>query len=223
MVIAVDAFKIAYMALPKAACSSVKEALARLDPAVRIPPTDQITPYTWHDTYPTKRFRPHRWEPYETSEWFRFCVVRDPVQRLLSVYTNRVLQFNELKNSRKIREGRDYLPDDLPADPDPDFFFQHLEHYKRGSSVIKHHALGAWLFIGPAPLRYDRVYKVEDLAELEADLSARSGRPVAMRRRNTSAQRLTLDDLRPETIDALRPFLRREYAHLSEFYDNPLA
>ena len=32
MVIAVDAYKLAYMALPKAGCSSVKEALARLDP-----------------------------------------------------------------------------------------------------------------------------------------------------------------------------------------------
>lgn len=222
MVIAVDAYKIAYMALPKAACSSVKEALARLDPAVTPPPADQITPYTWHDIYPTKRFRPHRWEPYERPGWFRFCVVRDPVQRLLSVYTNRVLQFNELKNSIKIRDGRDYLPDDLPVEPDPDFFFQHLEEYKRGSSAIKHHVLGAWLFIGSAPLRYDRVYRVEELAALAADLSALSGREVRFRRRNQSDQRLSLGDLRPETIDALRPFLAQEYAHLAGYYDNPL-
>ena len=223
MVIAVDAHKIAYMALPKAGCSSVKAALARVDPAVTLPPEDEIDTNTWHHIYPTTRFRPHRWEPYEKPDWWRFCVVRDPFKRLMACYTNRVVQMGELKNSIKIRDGREFLPKNLVTDPDPDFFFQNLEAYKLGSSTIKHHALGAWLFIGPKPLRYNRVYRVEEMGELARDLSERVGEKVEMPHENSSEKRLTLDDLKPETIDSLRPFLTQEYEHLSDYYQNPLS
>ncbi len=49
MIVRLDSYKIAYAPMPKAGCSSVKEALARLDPDVTIPPEDQITTMTWHD------------------------------------------------------------------------------------------------------------------------------------------------------------------------------
>lgn len=219
MVIAVPTYKIAYMALPKAGCSSVKQALARIDPDVTVPDQDVIHFDTWHEIYPTTRFRPHRWEAYNKPGWFRFCVVRDPVKRLLSVYTNRVVQLGELKNSRKILSGEV----NLPTTPDPDYFFRNLDAYRAASSTIKHHAMKTWLFIGPKPLLYDRVYKTEELGELAQDLSRHSGRNVVMPRSNSSDMKLTLDDLRPHTIDAIRPFLNFEYDFLSDFYDNPLS
>lgn len=219
MVIAVDAHKLAYMALPKAACSSVKEALARLDPAATIPPEDQVTLYTWHDIYPTKRFRPHRWERY--ADYWRFCVVRDPAKRLMSCYTNRVLQFEDLKNSIKLRDGRDWLPD-LPRDPDPDTFFQNLDSYKLAASSIKHHAMPAWLFLGSKLEGYNRIYKTEELAALQWDLGLLTRQEVVLPRRNTSEAVLRIADLKGETIDALRPFLDEEYEFLGAYYKNPL-
>ncbi|SMX28261.1 Sulfotransferase family protein [Pelagimonas phthalicica] len=219
MVIAIDAHKLAYMALPKAGCSSVKEALARVDPSVDLPDEKDVTLYTWHNLYPTKRFRPHRFEEYEG--YWRFCVVRDPIKRLLSVYTNRVLQFGDLRNSIKLRDGRDWLPD-LPREPSPDEFFQNLDAYKQASSSIKHHAIQAWLFVGRNLADYNKVYKTEELGQLAYDLSLLTRQPVEMPRRNTSEAKLTLDDLKPETIDAIRPFLEEEYAFLKGYYENPL-
>ncbi len=219
MVIAVEAYKLAYMALPKAACSSVKEALARIDPDVELPPEDKIDVHTWHDLYPTRRFRPHRWEKMQ-GHW-RFCVVRDPAKRLMSVYTNRVLQFEDTKNSIKLRDGRDWLPD-LPREPDPDTFFLNLEAYSQASSSIKHHALGAWLFLGRDFDAYEKVYRTEELGQLAYDLSLLTRQTVTMPRRNTSETTLALEDLRGETIDAIRPFLDQEYEHLEAFYKNPL-
>lgn len=220
MVIAVDAHKLAYMALPKAGCSSVKQALASVDPDVMPPPASQTTHFTWHGIYPTRRFRPHRWARY--ADYWRFCVVRDPFKRLMSVYTNRVLQFGDLKNSVKIRDGRDWLPD-LPVEPDPDFFFQHLEVYKQASSSIKHHALDAWLFLGRdlSKASYNRVYRTEDLGALAWDLSLLTRQEVVLPRSNSSERKLTAADLHPKTIDALRPFLEREYAFLKGIYINP--
>ena len=216
MVITVEAHKIAYMALPKAGCSSVKAALAHLDPDVTLPPEDRIDVNTWHAIYPTRRFRPHRWKQY--ADYWRFAVVRDPVKRLMSVYTNRVVEFKDLHNCRNILRGHV----DLPKDPDPDFFFTHLRAYCDASSVIKHHCLGAELFLGPKPLKYDRVYRTEELAELPHDLARITGTTVDLPRENSSDQRLALDDLKYGTVRAIRGFLNDEYAYLSGYYDNPL-
>ncbi len=218
MAITVDAYKIAYMALPKAGCSSVKEALARLDPDFTVPPEDQIDIYTWHGRFPTRRFRGFRWARY--SDYWRFCVVRDPVKRLLSVYTNRVVQFGDVANSRRLRKNPKWSH--LNPDPSPDEFFANLTDYKSVNSSIKHHAMGAWHFLGRDFGNYDRVYKTEELGQLAQDLSKRTGQFVAMPRGNRSDQTLTLDDLAPATIDAIRPFLEQEYEHLSAFYQNPL-
>lgn len=218
MAIAIGAHKIAYMALPKAGCSSVKAALAGIDPSVTLPAAPVTRVEVWHSIYPTRRFRRHRWDEFAEG-WWRFCVVRDPFRRLMSAYANRVVERGDLKNSPKIRNGRF----DLPVDPDPDFFFQNLVQYQQASSVIKHHTLGAHLFLGPLPLRYERVYKTDELAILARDLSERAGKPVTMPRNNPSHLKITEADLQPKTRDALRGFMDQEYRYLADYYENPLA
>ncbi len=205
------------MALPKAGCSTVKAALAQIDPSVTLPPEDERDVMTWHGLYPTVRFRPHRWAQY--GGYWRFCVVRDPLRRLLSVYTNRVVERRDLHNCRNILRGRV----DLPKDPDPDFFFCNLKAYVAASSVIKHHVLPAWLFLGPDLGAYDRVLKTTELASLGEELSARSGRPVEILRENRSSLQLSFDDLGPEAQRAIRDHLAEEYRYLRDFYANPLA
>lgn len=216
MAISLALHKLAYMALPKAACSSVKEALARLDPTVTIPREDRIDAQTWHLIYPTRRFRSHRWDAL--SDHWRFCMVRDPARRLMSVYTNRVQQFCDLESSRKLKLGSS----GLPLDPDPDTFFRNLAAYCRESSRIKHHAAGAWLFLGPKLRGYDRIYRTSELEDLAWDLSLLTRRKVQMMHRNRSVDELRLEDLAGATIDALRPFLEREYAYMGAFFQNPL-
>ncbi|MGR3501216.1 sulfotransferase family 2 domain-containing protein [Pseudaestuariivita sp.] len=218
MVIAVDAFQIAYMALPKAGCTSVKSALLALDPTAPAPETITDSEEV-HDIYQTMRFRPHRWHKYR-KHW-RFCVVRDPVKRLMSAYTDRVVGRQELHNSPNLSHP-DYAH--LPLDPDPDFFFQNLDAYIGASSVVKHHVLPAWLFLGPRQVQehFDRVYKTEELGQLADDLSARTGREVQMPRANSSKARLTLGDLAPKTVQAISARLAAEYVYLGGLYRNPL-
>lgn len=215
MVIAIDAHRIAYMALPKAGCSTVKAALAQTDPLADIPPAGARDVTTWHRLYPTRRFRPHRWERYDG--WWRFCVVRDPLRRLLSAYVNRVVELRELHNCRKILRGRV----DLPRDPDPDFFFSHMADYMNASSSIRHHMLPSWLFLGPDLSRYDRVYRTSELGQFGRDLARRTGRRVEIAHVNGTRQHLALDDLKPATQAVLRDRLEPEYAFLSSMFDTP--
>jgi len=216
-VIAVDAHRIAYNAVPKAGCSSVKAALAQIDPDVTMPAPKDISVFTWHRLYPTVRFRSSSWA--RLNMYWRFCVVRDPARRLMSVYTNRVLEMDDLKNSRKLG-----LPKyaHLTREPDPDFFFQNLPDYIAASSAIKHHAMSARMFLGPRPMRYDRVYKTEEMAQLAADLSERTGQEVVMARKNSSETHLDVRDLKYRTVQAIKPFLKGEYRYLRDYYENPL-
>lgn len=215
MVIAVETHKIAYMALPKAGCSTVKAALAQIDPLASLPAEAERDVNIWHAIYPTRRFRPHRWE--KVADHWRFCVVREPLKRLLSVYTNRVVDLRELHNSRRLRRAEE----GLPLDPDPDFFFQNLTAYRDSASSVKHHVLPAWLFLGPDLDAYDRVYTTAEFPQLAADLAKRSGERVVMPRENRSAAPLDPERLQPQTLQALGVFLEAEYEYLNAFYPNP--
>ncbi|WP_417209959.1 sulfotransferase family 2 domain-containing protein [Antarctobacter sp.] len=214
MVIAVDAWKLAYVALPKAACSSVKQALAGLDPWVHVPKQPDVG--VWHRAYPTRRFNPELWSRYQ--DCFRFCVVRDPASRLMSCYTDIVVKRRALGHSPRVRAAKG-----LPLMPDPDTFFMRLARYRRKSSIVKHHVLGASVFLGQnLSGDYDRVYRTCQLGELADDLSRHTGERVTMTNANPSGGALSLWDLSGRTIDRLRPILEAEYRYLDGHFVNPL-
>lgn len=215
MVIRVDTARLAYMAVPKAACSSIKATLASLDPEQPKSDPAKFEQREVHRIYPTQRFRQHRWR--HVQDHFRFTVVRDPLKRLLAVYTNRVVALRELHNCRKIKHGRV----NLPADPDPDYFFQNLSPYIAVASSIKHHALPTSIFVGADLGRYSRVYRTSEISALQDDLSTHLNREVRVPHFNSSDAKLTLDDLKPETHRVLAARLRDEYSHLRAYFTNP--
>lgn len=214
MVISVKEYGLAYSAVPKAGCTSVKAMLAELDPNAVIPPPEDINGDTWHKTYRTRRWRGDVFSQYEGS--YRFTVVRDPIKRLMSVYTNRVIDRKELHNSRKLQKRKS-----MPMDPDPDTFFANLMTYAELSSVIKHHILPTWMFTGTDLSLYDKVYRTEQIGELAEDLSEISGKKITLQRANKSTTKLNFEDLTPYTRDLLRQFLAEEYDHLAAYFSNP--
>lgn len=215
MPIALKTPGVAYQALPKAACSSVKQALAQIDPGVT-GSRGGLTLRDVHDLYPTTRFQRRAWD--RLSHAWRFCVVRDPAKRLMSCYTDIVQGRAALRHSPRLRRRGD-----LPLDPDADTFFANLAGYRERSSLVKHHALGAELFLGRDLGRnYDRVFRTSELSMLAAELSERSGRWVVMPRANRSVTGLSVHDLSGAAVDAIRPILEPEYELLAGYFRNPL-
>lgn len=217
MCVVLPQLRIVYMPIPKAACTSVKAALSSIDDDSPISGEDiQKNSKVVHRHYQTTRFRPHRWEPYCDGTWWRFSVVRDPLKRLLSVYSNRVVGLRELHNSPRLR-----AQSSLPLDPDPDFFFQNLKSYMDLSSSIKHHALPARLYIGPKPMKFDRIYRTDEIKVLADDLSAKVGREVVVPRFNESKKSISMQDLNTKTVASLKDRLAEEYEHLGDYFTNP--
>ena len=216
MVAEVPHLKIVYRPLPKAACSSVKSALALIDPRHEASRDKILADELFaHGVYQTDRFRGDRWLKYD--DWWRFAVVRDPIKRLMSVYTDLVVGRKSLHHSAQIKRQNLH-----PKDPDPDYFFQNIQEYRRLSSTVKHHSISAWFFLGPKPLQYDQVYRVDEIASLEARLSELAKQKVVVPRFNSSSSKLEYAELNEKTKESLHEFLLGEYTYLSEYFENPL-
>ncbi len=212
--IAIHALRIAYMAVPKAACTTVKSMLATIDPDLDESIDRNVDVQAAHAIYPTQRFRPHRFA--KTEGYYRFTVVRDPLKRLLSVYTNRVVDLKELHASPRLR-----AQDELPLDPDPDTFFANLDTYREKSSSIRHHTMPVWLFTGSKLDVYTDVYRTGQIEELADILSGIAEHPVTIPHANKSSHSLDIDDLKPATRDDIRERLAEEYSFLSGYFENP--
>ncbi|UWQ89676.1 sulfotransferase family protein [Rhodobacteraceae bacterium M382] len=216
MVISVEKFGVVYAAVPKAGCSSVKAMLADLVPEAVSDQDGEDREAAHHAAFQTRRWRGDKL--LALPDAFRFTVVRDPVKRLMSVYTDRVVGRNDLYNSRRLRRQSE-----LPLDPDPDVFFGNIQRYASLSSVIKHHVFPTYMFTGVDLSLYDKVYRTNEMAQVALDLSAHTGVSLSSKHANKSKAKLDFNDLKPETQDQVRAFLAEDYDLLSDYFDNPFA
>ncbi|MEX0338971.1 MAG: sulfotransferase family 2 domain-containing protein [Arenibacterium sp.] len=213
MVVAIPTHGVAYWPVPKAGCSSVKAMLSQIDPDYE-EKAKLFDENHLHKVYQTRQFKQFRFDEHEKA--YRFTVLRDPIKRLMSVYTNRVVQKRDLENRRLTMEKNN-----LPVYPDPDTFFQNLKPYCKVSTRIHHHVKRSGYYCGYQLGKFNRVYRTDEMQALAEDLSRISGQNVKTTRKNASTRTLEFTDLRVKTRDMLRPFLEREYRHLAGYFDNP--
>lgn len=219
MVIAIDPLKIVYCAVPKAACTSVKNVLAAQDPGFTDSESLRQNPDQVHRQYPSRRFRRKIAETYRKKGWFHFTVVRDPLARCFSAYADRVVKRGELRACRALLTGEVALP----TDPDPNTFFRNFQTYLGLSSSLRHHFAPTAYFTGKDLGFFDRVCRIEDLPALGADLSDHLGTRINFPRTNRSAghSRFSLADLQADAVENLSRLLRPDYHHLNQLYDAP--
>ena len=163
-----EAQKLAYISAPKCACTSIKELIFRLENncnfnkirdqcgAIRLQINGQRR-YI-HHFYPTI---PYKDQPHHAlNNLDSFCVVRNPFDRLVSCYRNRVIRYGELK-SEKIRN----LEIDAPSDPNLNEFVYYLDQYNKAPN-INHHTLPLTHFLGRKPEIYTKIYNLKTIHEL---------------------------------------------------------
>lgn len=167
-----------YHPAPKNACSSVKamlaEALGVADryayggdvPNYKKPPANRGDKPNVHNLLRSERFRRRRGD-------YRICVVRDPVKRLVSAYSNRVL-FH-----RDIDVSLEDLVSDLPR------YWEIDDHFRPQS-----------YFLGTDPSYYTHIFKMDQIGEIAELLGSLSGREIMPVRRQSGGA-----DMKPELTE----------------------
>lgn len=106
-----------------------------------------------HLCYPTV----HAHCDVEADDLFRFCIVRDPLERFVSAYRNRVLDQEALLDLEDMS---------LEQRPTLEKFALNLEAYREASYLIRHHTDPQTAFLGEDATRFHLMLRFYDLSEM---------------------------------------------------------
>lgn len=235
MVFVVPTYNLVYAAVPKAACTSLKRAMYRLEHGTEFRGVETNGKRLGlQQAFPTTRFE--RGDFAQLDDPWLFAVIRDPAERVLSTWSERVMGAGrlEIANDRRMGSGLARIMRKVTGgmgaqpmlDPRPtlDQFVLNLDHYAATYPAVAHHVQSASWFLGPDLGIYDRIYTVRELDQLQTDIRARTGvADFTIPHRNASpkAYRATIDDLSDAAFDALMTWLAPEYDFLGQWVDMP--
>lgn len=170
-----------------------------------------------HNYYPGK----------EKEEWLKYydhyetiVVIRDPIERLLSTYGNRVVHAEAIKRSEARRNSK--LLGDLPAVPDLSTFVDNLEIYLKASARLERHVVSQATVVGNIFHKIKNVYKMSQLNEIPDLLSKRRQLDLELPHKQTSGPKFKLSDLRHDQIDTLIRYYADDYEMLRNYYKPPV-
>lgn len=207
-----DAIKIeniGYMPIPKVACTSIKNKLF------------QIKEKRDYDSSIDEGRHIHQyWEKNKkdiSDVEFKFIIIRDPIKRFLSAYSNRVchhkeLSFEKIKNSNPKIAGMFEI-----YNPGLGQFIDGFEQYNRVNS-INHHCKPVFDWVNGDIGVFDKIYKLEEIKSLQDELSVRFKQEIVFPREQTGGRKIDVSDLSINQVDFLMEFYRQDYLLLKEYY-----
>ncbi|WP_299411958.1 sulfotransferase family 2 domain-containing protein [Acaryochloris sp. IP29b_bin.148] len=151
--------KIAYWPVPKNACTSLKYAFYALRTGQEFIPLKVGHRYVYH----IHRIFPSR--PFKAialaSDWIKLAIVRDPLDRLVSSYCNRVMYHSDLARYQLQLQAKNLKR--CPSFPE---FVENLDTYRSISKSIQYHTDPQVRFLGDDPSYFDIVISVKELQNL---------------------------------------------------------
>ena len=216
----VEKFKLAFFSIPKSASTSIKCTLFRLREGVDwsgIP--DRV-----HPQFPT--YFPITPKDFlDLEDYYKFTVVRDPIERFLSSYNNRVHFHKDIANHltkiyRSEANFRQLFPD-LCFFPDINNYILNLDSYQKLCHSIMHHTIPSFYFIGADLYFFDKVYPINRLKELEHDITKLTGQHTIFKRFQENDRKYKFEDLSIASKRKLLEYTKAEYDFLRNFFNSP--
>ncbi|MEM8740423.1 MAG: sulfotransferase family 2 domain-containing protein [Pseudomonadota bacterium] len=211
MTAVIEAHKLVYFSIPKVASTSLKELFFHV---MTGKPFEHDGRGVHYEAFKTEAFYRHDHAAY--AEYTRIAVVRDPIKRILSCYTNRVLQTGRLSPDQIDMVAAERLG--VTADPGIRKFILNLDKYRALSNSIRNHSQPTAYFLGPDLGYFHRVFPIEALGDMVAFLEERTGMALTLSREMTSEKKIEFDDLTPTCQDRLREYCAADYAYLKDYY-----
>lgn len=213
-------YGICYYPAPKVANTSVKHAMywlkeGRSFEAAKIPGGGfkHI-----HKVYKTPLFDEVDNASYENL--LKFTIVRDPIDRLVSVWRNRVMHHRELSVDRLKKVNN---TEGLVASPDLNTFVENIEGYRMISPSIRTHSNPLVDFLGTSPDFFHLIFDIRNLSNLQKFLSLASGKEVQIPHEQTGGPPANRSNLKPENIDKIKIFYEKDYRIYGRFFSTKSA
>lgn len=214
MTVMLNKYGLGYLSVPKVACTSIKAMMFEVENGFPFRPYSFNGQMRWiHNLYPSIPFS--GLNRGRLRDLHRITVVRDPIKRALSCYSNRVVQHREL--SAEIAGDR-LAGSGLPLDPDLPTFVRNIDQYSRLVAEIGHHTAPLTEFLGRDPGYFHRIYRFDELPEMVADVRRITGQDVALEVMQRSSRSATPDQLSAEEIAILKDYYAEDYAIFGAYF-----
>jgi hypothetical protein len=210
MAIHLASHNLTYFPVPKAACTSLKNVMYQLKFGVPFPNAhpglrNTRSIHRLHEGFVEEDPR-ERW-----SGTVNFCFVREPIARLLSAYTNRVLTHRQLSPERIADKRR---TKHLKADPTLDEFLDNFAEYREHFRGIRLHTDPFVQFIGDDPKFYARIFQPKTMKDFESWMSGDHGLKVTVPHLKRTDPNIKAGELSPRHRAMLDDFYRQDYRFL---------
>ncbi|MEG4644244.1 sulfotransferase family 2 domain-containing protein [Paracoccus sp. APAP_BH8] len=207
MAIIIDKINLSYFPVPKVACTSLKHVFYFIENEREFhPSTKNGMVFHIHNYYPSVPFQnnPHD----RLRHHHRVCVVRDPIRRFLSSYSNRVCFHKELSEKRLSPNA---ISAGAEPDPDLEVFVEKLEIYREHSKSIRDHTAPQVSYLGSDKDYYSKIYQMSELDDLVLDLSARAGSDLELPHKQAGGPKISADSLSSNAIEKIKKFYDEDY------------
>jgi hypothetical protein len=138
----------------------------------------------------------------------RLAVVRDPLQRFLSCYSNRVMFHRELSWAHI---SADMQKAGAVPNPTLDQFIERLDLYREASDSIRHHCDPMIQFLGGDPSYFTRIFSIKQMDLFTKRVQKITGSMVVPGHSQAGGKKLFVRDLAQAQRKKLREFYEEDY------------
>ena len=214
------AHKLVFFCSPKTASSSVKKMLYEVfhDKPFKDHHPDGSKYMIHKDFSPTPRFLEIPEGKYDG--WTKITLVRDPVERIISAYCNRVLDLNiispkHIEQNQMDKYGLEYQP---PMHK----FMRNIEKYRMVSRPVWHHTDRLTSFLGHDLGYFDKVFKFGEFDKMVGYISEHTGHEAKLpASTNRSKSKRSFESLGENAKQSLLNYCAGDYALLKSYYSPP--
>lgn len=199
---------IAYWPVPKNACTSLKEAFYRIEHGSPYVPNEGRHIHNLYPSLPNGG----RYHDWLDDTYYKFVVIRDPIERFVSAFKNRVLHHGELGAVVMDSSARKACLTDINE------FVRLFEFFLKNSKSIHHHCQPQVRFVRNVLTRADAVVDIKQIKDLEGRLSARCGEFYLERKQTSPLGRNKCNtELTRSSLDKLKDYYANDYRQLGPY------